>query len=275
MRPGPHGDIMPHMHEPLLQVSAPAPQSLQLMPLAAQCIESVAMQVVPFTQHPLQPDVALHTHAPPTHFVPVGHGAPVPPHTHLPAGLQVSAVPLMVQSRQFKPIGAHWVPLSGVWHTPFVQQPLQLPELQPEHMPASVQLCEPGQLWQVLCWPQAPAVLPVWHVLPSLEQQPAHSEVSHMQLPITQRRPAPHAMPVPHAHEPALQLSAPGPHGWHAWPAGLHADVDIGLHAPVLLSQQPDVHEAALHLHVPVPGSQYWPTSQGRPSAPQTQPIDG
>jgi hypothetical protein len=267
-----HGTLVPHMQVPPAQVSAAAPQSVHAMPFGAHCKALVTTHVVPLTQQPLQPEVALQTHAPPTHFVPTAHGPPVEPQTHAPLA-QVSAAPPMVQSWQVRPMVAHCVPLSVVWHRPFLQHPVaQLVALQPEHMPASVHVWLPGQVWQTLCWPHAPGLEPPSHVLPSPEQQPVHRLVSQTQAPITQRRPEPHEGPVPHLHAPPVHVSAPGPQGAQAWPAATHAEVDIGLHACVP-SQQPEVHEVALHLQVP--WSQYWPGSQGLPSPPQTQPTDG
>ena len=96
--------VVPHWHTPVAeQLSATlALQVTHAAPPEPQLDVERAMQLVPLQQL-LGHEVALHTHAPPTHCWPLAHGGPEP-QAHAPA-VQVSA--LMPQPTQVAPLVPH------------------------------------------------------------------------------------------------------------------------------------------------------------------------
>ena len=192
----------------LWQAAPPVPQAAALLP---------ERQVVP-EQQPPGHEVASQTHAPPTQRAPLGHAA-LAPHTQAPAAEQALAV--RSQRAQAAPAGAQAVSERGRQVDP-AQHPLghevasqtQLPPRQrwpapqaepaPQaHEPAAVQLSAVEGLQVVQAPPPAPqrASVAETQVVPS--QQPFGQEVgSQTHAPATQRRPAPHAGPLPQAQLP-------------------------------------------------------------------------
>jgi hypothetical protein len=98
--------------------------------------------------------------------------------------------------------------------------------------------------------PHATASVPGMHIEPA--QQPLHTVPSHTQLPPTQCCPRPHAAPPPHVQVPPAPQPSPTPpieQSMHAMPPVPQLAVPRGSHT--LPRQQPDVHEAAVHVHAP------------------------
>lgn len=156
------------------------------------------LHVVP-VQHPLAHDVASHTQRPPTQRCPPAH-AGSPPHVHLPAAEQPSAVEV-----------EHWThAVPPVPHDAIVDAlhviPLQQPSghVQPEQAPAA-QVSPAGQAEHASpALPHAVGALPGWHLPPS--QHPVGQEVaSHVHVPALHRCPAAQAAALPHVHAPAVE----------------------------------------------------------------------
>jgi hypothetical protein len=68
---------LPHLHAPPAQVSAPMPQLVQAPPPVPHALVEPTLQTLPL-QQPVGHEVALQTHAPPTHAWPDTHIAPLP-----------------------------------------------------------------------------------------------------------------------------------------------------------------------------------------------------
>jgi hypothetical protein len=111
--------------------------------------------------------------------------------------------------------------------------------------------------------PEVPQVVVVAakQLLP-LQQPAEHDALVHWHMPFTHCCPAPHGAPEPHRHAPAVQVSPVMRHEMHALPLEPH---DIGPGAvQMLLTQQPEAHEAEVQRQVP---PTHW-----RP-APQAGPL--
>jgi hypothetical protein len=241
----------------LWQAAPPVPQAVALLP---------GRQLVP-EQHPPGHEVPSQTHAPPTQRAPLGHAAPVP-HTQAPPAEQASAV--RSQRTHAPPDLPHAVSEAGRQVDP-AQQPVghdvasqtQLPPRQrwpapqdgpaPQaHEPAAVQWSAVAALQVVQAPPPAPqrASVAETQLVPS--QQPVGHEVaSQTQAPATQRRPAPHTGPLPHAQLPdgeqrsAVSASQPT----HAAPPNPQVASEGALQ--VAPEQQPFGHEVRQPLQLP------------------------
>jgi len=112
------------------------------------------------------------------------------------------------QALQRAPPVPHWVVLVEVTQVAPLQQPdAQLAAVQPVQT-WLVQLCAPHDAQLVPPVPHWVVLVPGWHT-PEASQQPVGQLVaSQVQLPLTQRWPAWHWAPDPHAQAPLVQRSA-------------------------------------------------------------------
>jgi hypothetical protein len=115
-----HAALDPHVHAPLLHESAVlGSQATHAAPPIPHAPLEGVVHVLPL-QQPFGHELALHTHAPPTHRWPAAHAA-LDPHAHAPF-LHESAV-LGSQATHAAPPVPH-APLEGVVHVLPLQQPL-------------------------------------------------------------------------------------------------------------------------------------------------------
>jgi hypothetical protein len=269
-------------------VQVPAPQLSQAPPPAPHAVGTVpSSQVVPL-QQPAH-DRPSHTHVPPAHRWPIAHSAPGPqrhiPEEHESARLGSHAVQVPPGEPQLaKEIVAQASP---------AQQPLAHAVASQVHPPAEHR-CPGAHAGAIPHWQapdeehafasigsQATQLEPPiphwsrergWQVKPS--QQPAGHEIaSQMQSPTTQRWPATHAGPSPHAQSPSTPHPSPriGSHARHAMPGAPHASRDVGTQVgPV---QHPSGQLVALHVAQtpPAQGSPGSHDAHARPPLPHAE----
>ncbi len=262
------GGLPPHSHLPAVQLFERMSHATHAAPLFPQAVIAGVVQIDPW-QHPPGQLAASHT----THTPPVQRWFPLQatplPHPHLPA-VQVSLV-IGSHAAHCAPALPHAVTL-GTVHTLFAQQPFgqvagehggatQLPPthcLPPVHAGLAPHRHAPiAQVSAVFeshiaqTEPPVPHAPTVGVTQASPAQQPvAHEVASHTHAPPTQRVPAPHASPAPHAHLPSVQRSAVvGLHALHAKPGLPQVASDCPEHTSP--AQQPVVHVAASQTHAP------------------------
>lgn len=245
--------------------ATPTPQLAHAAPPAPHAAAVLPDWHVFPAQQPLH-ELESHTQAPPTQCWPVAQG-PFAPQLQRPAS-QRSLI-AGSQARHCCPGAAHAIPLVGVQTLP-AQHPLGHDVASHTHAPPTqrwpaVQAAPPPQLHvpsiaqrSELTVSHAAHAIPgaahvvgesTSHVAP-LQQPLGHDVASHTQAPETQRCPAPHAAPVPHAQLPPTHASArSGSHEMQALPASPHAITLGALH--VLPLQQPVGQLAAHPAHAP------------------------
>ena len=262
--PVPHAGPVPQRQLPVVPSQRSAVAELQLVqacPPVPQ-VDRAGCRQLPFKQHPLGQDGALHMQLPLTHAVPTSQ-AGFPPQRHSPVMEQLSARAVSQVTHAAPPAPqAAAEPLLQV--EPEQQPPEQVVAVQSSQTPP-VQ-ARPPQSWQLAPpLPQLAAWVPGRQVLP--EQQPAeHERLSQVQVPPTQCCPAAHPGPVPHWQLPAEHRSESTPQLTHAVPANPHLDREAVMH--LFAAQQPAGHDMSSHWQAPA--RQRWPAEQGGP-APQAQ----
>jgi hypothetical protein len=260
--PDGQGAAAPHAQvPPAVQVSEPTPQLVQAPPPVPHAPGTPTLQIAPL-QQPFAHEVALHTHAPPTHCWPLAQAAPVP-HLHAPPEQRFAR--LGSQATHAPPP----VPQALAWpmlQTLPLQQPLAHEVGLHTHAPAThcwpaTHAGPPPQLQAPLVQPSASRMLQLKQAPPGVPQVEAESV---MQLPLSQQplgqlvRSQVHLPPThswPDAH--VAQAAPPEPHAPLALPA-----------RQVVPLQQP-LHEVALHTHLP--RTHCWPAAHGPPVVPHTQ----
>ncbi len=133
----------------------------------------------------------------------------------------------------------------------------------PHLQPPAEQLSAFDGLQPVHALPPVPHALKLDATHAPAAQQPFGQDVaSQTHWAPTQRFPAPHVGPVPHAHAPAVQRSAVSAlHAPHAPPVLPQLSSDWPVQT--FPAQQPDVHEAASQ--VQTPALQRWPAPHAGP----------
>ncbi len=157
-------------------------QAMHVPPTGPHAVKPGDAHAVP-EQQPVVHDVELHSHEPLTHCCPLLHAA-FTPHWQAPMLLQLLAVKVL-HTMHGEPPYPH-ESMDRWLHVDPEQQPVLHVSAQPVHAP-DAQLWPFGQLAQAPPpEPQAPSVLPVWHVVPA--QQPVgHETPSQTQAPLRQR----------------------------------------------------------------------------------------
>jgi hypothetical protein len=126
--------FVPHLHTPdELQLSAFMPHAVHEAPLVPHVAAVGGLTQVPVEPPLQQPDghaVESHTQLPDMQCLPAAHWA-FPPHLHVPPA-QVSAR-TGSQAVHALPVMPHWATVGVPMHELPLQQPVQLPELQPWH----------------------------------------------------------------------------------------------------------------------------------------------
>jgi hypothetical protein len=209
--PVPHFAAPPQVHTPAaLQPSAWVALQAEhaAAPVPQLAVVGGVVQVVP-EQQPVLQLVESHTHEPDTQCWPAAHTAPLP---HL------QAPPAQVSARtgshalHWAPAVPHCAAVVAVTQLEPLQQPLgQLAAVQPAHT-WLVQVCPLHDAQVVPPMPHWVLLVPVWQVLFASQHPPAQLVASHTHAPPTQRCPAAHAAPVPHAQAPEVQRSAVAVH---------------------------------------------------------------
>jgi len=147
-------------------------------------------------QQPFGHELAVHTQAPARQVSPAPH-AGLPPQLQPPALEQLSAIDGS-HGTQAAPADPQVV-VDADAHVAPEQQPIaQILASQPAHTPP-VQAA-PAQFWQAAPpVPQLALLVPARQMVIA-QQPPGHEIGSQAQVPFTQRCPARHAAPLPHAH---------------------------------------------------------------------------
>ena len=126
-----------------------------------------------------QPGQLSHTHVPPMQRSPTAH-AVNPPHVQIPAVLHVS--PRRLHATHIMPLRPH-VPSDEPWHMPVASQhpvaQLEAEQATPVQRPAS-HLPDPQFEHESPPLPHAPAVSPLMHCPPALQQPFGHDVELHI-----------------------------------------------------------------------------------------------
>ena len=256
---------LPHLHPPVVQLSAVLPQAVQLAPVVPQLasVGGVTQEPeLPPLQQPLAQLVPSQTQTPAAQRLPAAHRA-VPPQRQ-PVELQESAR-AGSQALHAAPLVPHWVTVTGVMQVAPLQHPdAQLVELQPTQAWA-VQLPPPQEAHAPPPVPHSVESVPALHWPEALQQPIGQLVASQTHVPPEQRCPVAQAAPAPQAQAPAVQRSdfvshvpqdvAGAPQAAVLWLAGATQVVPL---------QQPPGHEVALHTQVPP--EQVWPLPQAAPA---------
>ena len=204
---------------------APLPQTAHAAPPIPQKLFDVPGWQTPPLQQPVGQLLALQTHAPPTHWVPEGHGPPVEPHTHIPftqlsawLGLQLTHAAPPVPQAVAPVVVTHTLPLQqpvGQLLALQTQAPMRHwvpeghgPPVEPHtHFPFT-QLSAPAPQFTQMA-PPVPQVLTVagWQT-PPLQQPVGQLVESHMHIPLTQCVPMGQS-PLPPQVQPPLTHVSP------------------------------------------------------------------
>lgn len=209
------------VHVPAEQLSPPGQLSHMLPPLPQAPLVLPGWHALP-EQQPVAHEVPSQTHAPLRQRCPTTQ-APPPPHVHLPAAEQASALP-GVQAAQLAPAVAQAASAKGV-HTPCEeQQPSGQDVASQAHTPC--EQCSPAPHGLPVPHRQAPVAsqlsldnalhvtqdappvpqlvaLRAWHA-PALQQPLGHEVPSHTQSPAAHSCPPSHAVLPPQVHCPVV-----------------------------------------------------------------------